>query len=114
MRYLAATDPFGTVNPPPALVKYGPGATGVPVFVSILLKSLILMAAIYAVFNFVLAGYWYISAGGDSKRVQNATEKIWQSVLGLVVSAGAFVIAGVVGQILFGNPNAILQITLYT
>jgi hypothetical protein len=111
---LAANDPFGPVTPPQALAPYGAGASGIPVFISILLKTLIMIAAIYAIFNFVIAGYGYISGGGDPKRIQNATEKIWQSVLGLVVAAGAFVIGGVVGQLLFGDANAILQITLFT
>lgn len=109
-----AGNPFGTVTLPAQLNLYGPGAHGIPKFITILLQTLIMMAAIYAVFNFVLAGFWYISGAADPKRIQNATEKIWQSVLGLVVSAGAFVIAGVIGQLLFGDSNALLQITLFT
>ena len=108
-------NPFGTVTAPAGLSRFSGGSVyGIPIFVSILLKTLIMMAAIYAVFNFVLAGLAYINGAGDPKRIQGASEKIWQSVLGLAIAAGAFVIAGVVGQLLFKNPNAILNITLFT
>ena len=78
------------------------------------LRTLIVIAVIYSVFNFILAGYAYISAGGDPKRIQDATAKIWQTILGLIVVAGAFVIAGVIGSILFNNPRALLQFKIYT
>jgi hypothetical protein len=105
---------LGTVDPPPGLSGFfGGGVTGIPVLLSIILRTLIVIAGIYSVFNFILAGYAYISAGGDPKRVQDATSKITQTVIGLVVAAGSFVIAGVIGEILFNNPAALLQFTIF-
>jgi hypothetical protein len=72
------------------------------------------MAGIYAVLNLVLAGYGYISAGGDPKRIQDAGNKIWHSVLGLVVAAGSLVIAAVIGQILFNDPGALLRLRYFS
>jgi hypothetical protein len=71
-------------------------------------------AGIYAVLSIILAGYAYISAAGDSKRISDATAKIWHSVLGLIIAAGAFVLAGILGQILYGDPGAILTLRYFT
>jgi len=107
--------PFGTVDPPPGLVRFGGGTiVGVPLLINIIIRSLILVAGIYAVFNLVLAGYWYMSAAGDSKRVAEASSKIWQTIIGVVVAAGSVMLAGLIGQIFFGDPSAILNITIFT
>lgn len=87
---------------------------GLQQIISIVLRSLIVVAGIYAVINIVLAGISYISAAGDSKRIGEATAKIWHSILGLVVAAGAFVLAGVIGEILYGDPTALLQLRYFT
>ena len=106
---------FGTVQPPPGVDQFAGGqAEGVPILVNILLRTLIVIAGVYAILQLILAGYGYISAGGDTKRIQESTAKIWQSILGLVVAAGAFVIAAVIGKILFGDSNALLQIQIFT
>ena len=102
---------FGTVKAPGG--SFG-GVNDLPSLVNIILRTMIVGAALYAVFNFVLAGYGYLSAGGDSKQVQLAGAKITQSIIGLTVAAGAFVIAAVVGQLLFDDPNFLLQIRIFS
>ena len=112
---LLAQNPFGTVNPPVGVANIGNGTVaGVGSLVSVVLKTLIVLAGVYAVINIVIAGIWYISAGGEPKRIQDTTAKIWQSVIGLVVAASAFIIAGIIGQIVFKDPNALLQIQIFT
>ena len=106
---------FGTVQPPPGVEQFSGGSLeGLQVLLSIIFRTLIVGAGIYAVLSIILAGYAYISAAGDSKRISDATNKISNSVLGLVVAAGAFVLAGIIGQILFGDANALLQIRYFT
>jgi len=70
---------------------------------------LIIGASIYALFNFVLAGYAFMSAGDDPKKVAGAWAKIWQTALGLAFSAGAFVLAALFGQLIFGKWDFILN-----
>lgn len=115
MNNLLAGNPFGTVNAPPGVNAFpgGGSVTGIPVFLNIIFQTLILGAGVYALFSFILAGYSFISAGGDSKQVASAWAKIWQSVLGLAVAAGSFVIAGIVGQLLFGDYGAIINFRLF-
>jgi hypothetical protein len=102
---------FGTVTPPGP---FGGDLGGLQTLLSIILRTLIMGAGIYAVLSIILAGYAYISASGDPKRISDATAKIWHSVLGLIVAAGAFVLAGVIGYILYGDSNALLQLRYFT
>jgi hypothetical protein len=106
---------FGAVPPPPGISRFGGGTVvGIPLLLNVVIQSLIMVAAIYAVFNLVMAGYWYMSAAGDSKRIAEASAKIWQTVIGLIVAAGSVMIAGLIGQIFFGSPDAILNVKIFT
>lgn len=110
MNLIAQNNPYGTVTVPLGLQKYGsdPG----PAFGKLIqfgLRALVVGAGIYALFNLVLAGYSFMSAGDDSKKVSAAWAQIYQTIIGLAFSAGAFVLAAIFGQLLFGNPMFLLQ-----
>lgn len=106
-------DIFGQINPPPGVGKYGLGLEGPGLFVSNIVKLLIVCAGIYAVFNLVLAGYAFMSAGGDPKKIEGAWAKIWQTLLGLAIAAGAIVLAAIFGQFIFGDPTALLRLRIF-
>ncbi len=112
---LAANNPFGNIAPPPGADRIGGGNVGgLAVLLNIIFKTMIVGAGIYAVFNFILAGYAYISAAGDSKAIQSATAKIWQTVIGLIIASGAIALAGLIGRIFFGDPSILLKVTIFT
>lgn len=112
---IAQCDPFGCVEPPGPIQNIGGGQIGgVAILLNIIMRTLVVGAAIYAVINIILAGYAYISAGGDVKRIQEATARIWQSILGITVAAGALIIVGIISEILFGDWQIILGIKLFT
>lgn len=73
--------------------------SGLFTFMSNLFKIVGTIGAIYVVFQFLIAGYDYISANGDSKKTEQAWAKIWQSILGLVIISSAFVLSGVVERL---------------
>ena len=103
-------NPFGQVVPPAGILRYGGvenGALGN--FINLALNVMVIGAGIYAVFNLVLAGYAFMSAGDDSKKVAGAWAKIWQTLMGLAFAAGAFVLAAIFGWIIFGHPDALLK-----
>jgi len=106
-------NPFGTIKAPDALSKFGtdPGAA-IGKLIQIVIWILIVGAGIYALINFILAGYAFISAGDDPKKVAGAWAKIWQTALGLLVAAGALILAAIFGQLIFGNPSYILNPTI--
>ncbi len=110
MKNLLAQNPFGKISPPKGLSGYS-GEPGLALgrLLNISLKVLVVGAGIFALFNLVLAGYAFMSAGDDSKKVAGAWAKIWQTLLGLAVAAGAFVLAAIFGQLIFGDPSFILN-----
>lgn len=112
---ITEANPFGTVTVPAGLSQYGtePG----PAFGKLIqfgLRALVVGAGIYALFNLVLAGYSFMSAGDDSKKVASAWAQISQTLIGLAFAAGAFVLAAMFGQLLFGNPLFLLQPSIPT
>lgn len=111
MNKLLAANPFGQIAPPDALIsKYGsePGSA-IGALIQNIIWILIIGAGIYALFNLVLAGYSFMSAGDDAKKVSGAWGKIYQTVMGLAFAAGAFVLAAIFGQLIFGDPTFILN-----
>lgn len=108
---------IGPVAPPPGVKKWmdigsGPVPGLIP-FINALIKLLIVFAGLYALLNLIFAGYQFMSAGGDPKNIEKAWSKIWQSLVGLAIVAGAFLLAAIIGYIIFGNAGAILSPKLY-
>ena len=100
---------FGNIPVPTPLARFGSiqgGAIGI--LLNIAVQTLIAVASIYALFNFIFAGYAFLSAGDDPKKVQAAWAKIWQTALGLTVVAGSFVLAALFGRLIFGDYDALL------
>lgn len=101
---------FGNIQQPEALKNFGGVEQGgIGKFLNTTLRILIVGAALYALFNLVTAGYGFMSAGDDPKKVAGAWAKIWQTLLGLAFAAGAFVLAAIFGQLIFGDPTFILN-----
>lgn len=104
-------------NPlPPAYKNIAAGGGsqgGLILFFSNVLRLVFVAAGIYAFINFIIAGYEYMTAAGDTKALTNAWARIWQSLLGLVIIVGSFAAAALMGQLFFGNPTAILNPKLY-
>lgn len=105
---------FGRIIPPePFLSKYGSYELGLMRFANNVLKLVIVGAGIFAFFNIIIAGYDFLGAGGDAKKVEQAWNKIWQSFLGLAFVAGSFVLAAIFGWLIFKDPTAILSPKIY-
>jgi len=115
MKNLIAQINWGTVNPPPGVSAYDGGSlSGISLLVSNVVRTLIVGAAVYTLFNFIFAGYSFLSASGDPKRIELATAKIWQSIIGLLIAAGSFILAAIIGQIIFNDYDALLQLRIFT
>lgn len=103
---------FGQVQNPLNQGSYG-GLSGIGPFITNVIRLLFVVAGIYALFNFIIAGYEYISAGGDSKKLERAWARIWQSLLGLVIMVASFAIISLFGYVIFGSGFNILSPVIY-
>jgi hypothetical protein len=102
-------NPFGTIAAPQSAFIGTAPEQAIGKLIQLAIWLLIIGAGIYALFNLILAGYAFMSAGDDSKKIAGAWAMIWQTMLGLAVSAGAFVLAAIIGQLLFKNPTFLLN-----
>ncbi|MBN1168702.1 hypothetical protein JXA63_02310 [Candidatus Woesebacteria bacterium] len=100
-------DIWGNIARPDFLT--GDVQTGIGPLLNTIMWTMIVIAGIYALINFIIAGYDFMSAGGDPGKVANAWSRIWQTIIGLIVSAGAFVIAAIVGWLVFGDWDFIIN-----
>lgn len=103
---------FGKVEPPPGIAAWGDllGVSGGLVgFLNAILRVMIIAGGLWTLVNIIIAGYQFLGAGNKPENIQNAWAKIWQSLIGLVFIAGAFVLAAIFGQIIFGSADAIIK-----
>lgn len=108
---------FGKIEPPEALKAFGGGdveSGAIGSFLNVIFRLIVIGAGIYVLFNLLTAGYAFMSAGDDPKKVAGAWQKIWQSLLGLAFTAGAFVLAAIFGQLIFGRADFILNPSIPT
>jgi hypothetical protein len=101
---------LGTIKPP---VPGGSDIGGLTILFVNILRLVFLVAGIYAFLNFILAGFAFLSASGDPKRITAAWEKIWLTIVGLLVIVISFLLAAVVGFLLFHDPLFILNPKIY-
>lgn len=108
---------FGTIENPLKIINpegyEGIAGGGLILFLNNIIRLLIIIGGLFAFFNLILAGYGFLSAGDDPKKMAAAWAKIWQSMMGLLFIVGSFVLAAIFGYLLFGNAGAILNPQLY-
>lgn len=73
------------------------------------LNGTIIIAGLFTLVNFLLAGYDYIQSEGDPKKIEHAHSRIKVSLAGLLIVVAAPLAAAIVGVIVFKNPTAILR-----
>jgi len=115
MKLLAeVSDIVGSIESPLSNTGYGSIQSGaVGMFITNIIRLVFVAAGVYALINFIVAGFKYMTAAGDSKKLSEAWSKIWQSLLGLVIIVGSFAIASLFGYLLFGDAGFILNPTIY-
>lgn len=100
---------IGNIQSPPQLQRFGTvqgGALGV--LLNLALNIIVVAGGVYAVFNFLLAGYAFFSAGNDPKKIGEAWARIYQTAIGLAFLAGGLVLGAIFGQVLFGDASFLL------
>jgi hypothetical protein len=67
--------------------------------ISVIVGLLTVIAGIWFIFQIIIAGYQWLSSGGDKASVAAARDKLTYSVIGLVIVVMAFAIVSVIGTI---------------
>jgi hypothetical protein len=109
---LAASNVFGTVSPPPGVQAYDAkagGEIGLIVFISSMLQLVTVIAGVWVLFQFFLAGFDYITANGNTAANTKVKDRLTFSIIGLVIIVGSYSIAALLGLILFGDATFIIQ-----
>lgn len=115
MTFIAdASTIIGTVpNPLPAYGDVSNPGGGLVGLLSNILRLVFVGAGVYALLNLIVAGFQYMQAGGDAKILTAAWNRIWQTLLGLVIIVGSFALAALFGYLIFGDAGYILNPVIY-
>jgi len=106
-------DVFGTISLP-GIFKYPRlEYKGLTQFLTNIVRLLIVAGGLFALFNIILAGYGFMGAGDDPKKMAAASAKIWQSLIGLLLIAGSLVLAALFGWLLFRDATIFLAPKIY-
>lgn len=106
---------LGVINKPDYLANFGDVESGgLGKFLNVILNTMIVGAGIYSLFNFLSAGYAFMSAGGEPKKIQDAWARIWQTAMGLAFAAGSYILAAIFGKIIFNDYTFILSPKIQT
>lgn len=106
---------FGPIEAPAGVAELNTQAgeagsnIGLLIFVSNMIKLASVAAGVWVLFNFITAGFTYITATGDSSAYSKVGEKLALSVTGLLLIVAAYTIAGILGLIIFGDATYIIN-----
>ena len=103
----------GTIDSPWGTRYPGEQGQGLITLLNNILRTAVVLAGIWALINLIMAGYGFMSAEGNPERITAAWNKIWQTLLGLIIVAGSYALAALFGYIVFDNPTAILNPVIY-
>lgn len=106
-------DPFGAIEAPPGVDSLnrqaGESGIGLVIFFSNLIKFLAIVAGLWTMLNFILAGFTYITSSDDSGAISKIGGKLTLSVVGLAIIVASYTIAAILGLILFGDATFIIN-----
>jgi hypothetical protein len=101
---------FGDIEAPPGVAELNADAEGIGLllFISNMIKLASIIAGVWVLFNFISAGFTYITSA-DSSAYSKIGEKLSMSVMGLVLIVASYTIIGIISLIIFGNPTYIIN-----
>lgn len=93
-------------------ISSGDPLEGLELFISRIIGFLTVLAGIFFIVYFILGALSWITAGGDTSKIQKARDQIVQGVIGLIVIIGAYAVVGIIGSVIgidILNPAAQLR-----
>lgn len=112
------THVIGTLQKPDPITNFGDLAAGSsgdgPLkFFNNVLNFAIVLAGVFTLVNFILSAYNYLSSNGEPQKITNAGNLFLKSIIGLAIVGSTFVIAGLIGLILYKNPTALIDFEIF-
>lgn len=106
----ASDSVFGVIEAPQGVAQLNTdgGGIGVMLFISNMIKLATVIAGVWVLFNFIFAGFTYITSN-DSSAYAKIGEKLSMSVTGLVLIVASYTLIGIVSMIIFGDPTYIIN-----
>lgn len=74
-------------------------------------NTIISIGGLTVIIMFIWGALEWITAGGDSSKIEKARNRILQSIIGLIILVSSFVILGFISQIFFGEEFSLLNLT---
>lgn len=68
--------------------------------ISRIIGVMTIIAGIWFIFQFIIGAYSFMTAGGDSQKMNQATQKITSALIGLVIIVAAYAIISLLGALL--------------
>ena len=105
---LADSTNLGTFEPPSEAFGFKVGssaetgfqaATTLERILSVALGGVTLIAGVYLLFIFLIAAFNWLSAGGDSGKVEKARDSMIQGLIGLTLIVATYAIMGVISAV---------------
>ena len=92
----------------------GDGLTGITKLVSSVIGFMTTIAGIWFLFQFIIGGFSWISAGGDKAKLLASRDKLTNAFIGLVVVVAGWAILALAGTFLgvdftISNPGTLIQ-----
>lgn len=94
------------------LINQDAGGIGVILFISNMIKFVIILGGIWALINIIFAAFTYLAGNGKADSHTKVKDGFTMSIIGLILMIVAYTVAALVGQIFYGDPNFILNPTL--
>ena len=106
--------PFGNIG---ANSDSTAGLVGITNIISSVVGFMTIAAGVWFLFQLLFAGYEWMTAGGDTKRIGGSRDRIVHAFIGLVIVIAAWSLLAVVGQffgynILIDPGDVIKQLTI--
>ena len=107
---------FGNAEAPKGVADFnkqaggdGSNAIGILFFISNMIKLVTVVAGVFVLFNFISAGFEYVTSAGDSSAANKVRDKITMSIIGLIIIVGSYTVIALLSMVFFGSPDYILN-----
>lgn len=101
----------GKIKPTQGIERFdqASGGIGLMLFISTIIKFATIIGGVWVLFNFILAGFTYVTSSGDAGAHSKVNDRITMSVIGLILLVATYTIIAIIGFVFFGDAGFILN-----